>query len=67
MAHEGVLDSIKLLSYKLLQREMGREGGGCHVNPAAILSKLDSMHMSEMGQLADRNCMAKDLHVYIWI
>ncbi|CAI8007197.1 Dystrophin, partial [Geodia barretti] len=37
-AHEGVLDAVKLLSYKL----QGEEGSSCHVNPAAIRSRLES-------------------------
>ena len=50
-AHEGVMDSVKLLSYKL-QQEVG---GSCHVNPAAIHSRLESMsrrwdHLLKLSQ-----------------
>ena len=50
-AHEGVLDSVKLLSYKL----QGEEGSSCHVNPAAIHSRLESAsrrwdHLQKLAQ-----------------
>ena len=37
-AHEGVMDSLKLLSYKLQQQEEGR----CHVNQTAVHARLEN-------------------------
>ena len=52
--------SVKLLSCK---REMGKEGGGCHANPAAIHSKLDcaSQRWDSLQKLA------KDRRVYTYM
>ena len=49
--HEGVLDALKLFSYKLHQEE----GSSCHVNPAAIRSRLENAsrrwdHLKRLAQ-----------------
>ena len=49
-SHEGALETIRLQAYKLLQGI-----GGCHVNAAAIHSKLDNMarrwdHLEKLAQ-----------------